>query len=150
MDLTQYSNSLFMSRYSYSLFFMSSQSSLVPDSIFANMSTHWNLFVIPKAILMGVFTPLCTYAEWQWLWMTHISNLGWTGNVLTISKCTFHSLFSATFVGFLCLFLVISLFKMSSKHCAEGLSSIKHNKAAIQLAQENILLVIQLLFSHEL
>lgn len=56
----------------------------------------------------------------------------------TVNKYSFQGLFSAQVFAFLCILLVILLFKMVPKHNAEVLSSIPEHKKAVMCLMEKI------------
>ena len=58
-------------------------------------------------------------------------------SVHTLNKGPFHGLLSAVFFAFSCILLVMTLFKMPPRYCAEVLSSVlKHEKNMLCLTEK--------------
>lgn len=98
------------------------QSSLFMDSRFSSFPTQYNLFVTPESIYTALLRHSRTFREQKTIWVTWHAYSQPRSNKRTLcllvsglifKQCPSGGLVSATFSAFLCVLLVISLFKMA-------------------------------------
>ena len=109
-------------------------SSLSADSLFANSPTHWDLFVTLKSVRATLWSFIVMGTAWGDLSQRRLmvpadckrgAALPDCFSSRVANTCSFCSLPSATFFAILCFLLVISLFKIATKHNAEVVPSIR-------------------------